>query len=91
MNSCAGRSSRARFRALALGAAVTLVAAACAQATQSGGSGPASGVDPVSQAEPGGNVLPEVAVLDVDTGDTVNLGSLVPAPRPILLWFWAPH
>lgn len=35
--------------------------------------------------------LPAVDVLDVATGDTVNFASLIPADRPVLLWFWAPH
>lgn len=91
MSSCAGGSGKARFRALAFTAALTLVAAACAQSAPPGGSGPARGTDPVSQAAPDGNVVPEVAVLDVGTGDTVDLVSFVPAQRPILLWFWAPH
>lgn len=79
MNSCAGGLSKARLRAVALTAAVALVAAACAQASPSGGSNPDD------------NVIPELGVLNVGTGDTVDLGNLVPAPRPILLWFWAPH
>lgn len=92
MNSCAGGLSKARFKALALTVALTLVAAACSQAAPSGESNTArGGADPASQAEPDGNVVPEVAVLDVGTGDTVDLGSLIPAQRPILLWFWAPH
>lgn len=79
MNSCAGGSSKARLTALVLVAAMTLVAAACAQASPSG----ESNLDD--------NVVPELDVLNVGTGDTVDLGSLVPAQRPILLWFWAPH
>ncbi len=35
--------------------------------------------------------LPAVDVLDVATGETVNFASLIPADRPVLLWFWAPH
>ncbi len=35
--------------------------------------------------------LPNVDVLDVYTGETVNLTSLAPAGTPLLLWFYAPH
>jgi hypothetical protein len=35
--------------------------------------------------------VPSIEVRDVHTGATVSLASLVPAARPILLWFWAPH
>jgi ferric-dicitrate binding protein FerR (iron transport regulator) len=35
--------------------------------------------------------LPEVDVLDVADGSTVQLGSLLPAEKPLLVWFWAPH
>ena len=35
--------------------------------------------------------LPDVSVQDVGAGAQVNLASLLPADRPILLWMWAPH
>jgi len=35
--------------------------------------------------------LPAIDTIDVRTGDTVNLQSLVPSDKPLLLWFWAPH
>ena len=38
---------------------------------------------------PGRSILPDVTVDDV-AGGTVNLASLAPSPRPLLLWFWAP-
>lgn len=91
MKSGVSGPSMARLRALALTAAITLVAVACAQATPSGESNSARGEGSGSQAVTGGNVVPDVAVLDVATGDTVDLGGLIPAERPILLWFWAPH
>jgi hypothetical protein len=43
----------------------------------------------VAPAPAGKSILPDVTVDDV-AGGTVNLSSLAPAPRPILLWFWAP-
>lgn len=35
--------------------------------------------------------LPDVTILRVSTGEELNLSSLAPASRPLLLWFWAPH
>ena len=35
--------------------------------------------------------LPAIDTINVRTGDTVNLQSLVPSDKPLLLWFWAPH
>lgn len=35
--------------------------------------------------------LPDVDVVDVVSGEVLNLRSLVPSDRPTLLWFWAPH
>lgn len=37
------------------------------------------------------SLVPAVDVVDVRTGDTVNLGSVVPSDKPVLLWAWAPH
>jgi len=37
------------------------------------------------------SVLPDVNVLRVSTGETVNLASLAPASTPLIIWFWAPH
>ena len=42
-------------------------------------------------APPAESVIPDVDVVDLATGETVNLASFAPADRPILLWFWAPH
>lgn len=35
--------------------------------------------------------LPAVDVRDVASGETVALAELLPADRPLLVWFWAPH
>ncbi|MFM7537791.1 MAG: hypothetical protein ACKO91_18635 [Acidimicrobiales bacterium] len=35
--------------------------------------------------------LPDVEVLDVATGRPVRLATFVPADKPTLVWFWAPH
>jgi hypothetical protein len=36
-------------------------------------------------------VLPDLVVDDVGAGAKVNLASLAPSQRPVLLWMWAPH
>jgi len=67
---------------VALAAVLTLVAAAC------------SGTTTTTTAEGGaslGSGIPELVVTDVDTGEQVTLASVVPADKPTLLWFWAPH
>lgn len=43
-----------------------------------------------AQVDISNSVLPAVQVKDVAGGD-VNLASLVPSQKPILLWAWAPH
>jgi len=35
--------------------------------------------------------LPEVAVWDVGAAEWVQFADLVPAEKPVVLWFWAPH
>lgn len=55
-----------------------------------GDSGP-SAVD--GAAAPAGtpkNVVPQVEVVDVGTGQRVGLQSRVATDRPTLLWMWAP-
>lgn len=37
------------------------------------------------------SVLPSVEVVDVRSGATVDVASLVPSTTPVLLWAWAPH
>lgn len=64
-----------------------VLAAGCGSAAEE--AGPASNPDGAEQAE--GSVVPEVAVLDVPTGDEIQLTSLVDSDRPTLLWMWAPH
>ena len=44
-----------------------------------------------NEADPSVNELADVEVIDVATGDLVNLKSFAPADKPIVLWFWAPH
>jgi hypothetical protein len=35
--------------------------------------------------------VPDVVVTDVNSGEDVHLRTLIPAERPILFWFYAPH
>ncbi len=35
--------------------------------------------------------LPSVDVIDVASGATLSLASLIASDRPTLLWMWAPH
>ena len=43
------------------------------------------------QAPAAASVLPGLSVDDVAAGTKVDLSSLAPADRPLLVWFWAPH
>lgn len=52
-------------------------------------SGPAASAEP--QGDRSASILPSVEMTDVARGTTVDLASLIPAQRPVLLWFWAPH
>lgn len=40
---------------------------------------------------PADSILPDVEAIEVASGDRVNVASLVPSDKPLLLWFWAPH
>ena len=35
--------------------------------------------------------VPDLDMIDVSTGATVNLQSLVDNTKPLLFWFWTPH
>jgi hypothetical protein len=35
--------------------------------------------------------LPDVEMINLNTGETVQLASYAPAGKPIVLWFWAPY
>ena len=35
--------------------------------------------------------VPDVEMIDISTGATVNLQSFVTNEKPLLFWFWAPH
>jgi hypothetical protein len=44
---------------------------------------------PAAVTEP--SPLPAVEVRDLGTGASADLAGLLPADRPLLIWFWAPH
>lgn len=50
--------------------------------------GTASGTPATSAPEP---VLPVVTVWDVGAKQWVQLADFLPADKPLLVWFWAPH
>ena len=37
------------------------------------------------------NEVPRAVVKDVNSGEDVNLRTLIPAERPILFWFYSPY
>lgn len=92
-----------RIRLLTLIAVIALVAAACgsndtATVTESNPGGTAEALAPDTRENPGGTAapagpgdMPAFEMTDVNTGQTVNLQSLVDGSSPLLLWFWAPH
>ncbi|NNK91834.1 MAG: hypothetical protein HKO87_05320 [Acidimicrobiia bacterium] len=65
--------------------ALAVVAAACG-----GGDGSSDAAGPPEEI-PGVGALPAVEVLDVATGDSVDVSTLLPSDKPLLVWFWAPH
>lgn len=48
-------------------------------------------VEKAAPAPPDAPRLPKVNVVDIRSGDEVNLASLAPSDKPLLVWFWAPH
>lgn len=48
-------------------------------------------VAPVPSAARAASPLPAVDVHDIASGDLVPLQNLLPAAKPLLVWFWAPH
>ena len=83
-----------RVRLLAWAVIVALTAAACGADDAATNAEPAStGTDVAASdapASPSGDV-PDLNMVSVYTGETVNLQSLVSGETPLLFWFWAPH
>ncbi len=45
-----------------------------------------------ADTEPVENLFPDLEVVDLADGETINLAAeLGGGDRPVLLWFWAPH
>lgn len=86
LGACGGsaRTDGAPVRAEGPTPAVESTAGGTASTTAAPGATPAA-----APAAP--SPLPDVAVLDAGTGETVQLAALLPADRPLLVWFWAPH
>ncbi|MFP5224788.1 MAG: hypothetical protein ACLGH3_04405 [Actinomycetota bacterium] len=89
------------IKMMAVGAALALATTACNKpapraASEGDPAPPAAGGPAVHQdppAPPTGVMrpLPDAQVVDIATGKQVNASTLVPASKPVLVWFWAPH
>jgi hypothetical protein len=44
-----------------------------------------------SESDFSANMLPDLQVDDIRSGQKVNLRNVFPAERPVLFWMWAPH
>lgn len=69
--------------------------AALAMFTGCSSDGPARGAE-VSSSAPnaaaaGVSDLPAVTVRNLGTGESADLKALLPAGKPLLVWFWAPY
>jgi len=81
---------RRSSRLAALAVAVIALATAC-------GGAPEASVDPGVRPDlPVANAvsadfLPVVTVWDVGEKEWIQLADFLPADKPVLVWFWAPH
>jgi len=82
------RRQRSRLAALALAAAV--MAAACGGSREASVNPGARPNLPVANAV-STEFLPAVTVWDVGQKEWVQLANFLPADKPVLVWFWAPH
>lgn len=76
---------------------LALVAAGCGSAEGVAGSSPATTLavgtgeqTPIAIPDLPDSDFPDVVVADL-AGGNINLRMLVLEPKPVLLWFWAPH
>mgnify|MGYP001563222065 FL=1 len=72
------------------GVAAALLLAACGGSRQASVDQGARPELPVS-ASAVANQLPKVTVWDVGKKQWVQFGNFLPADKPVLVWFWAPH
>lgn len=86
------RIAAGRRRVVGVALATSLLLAACgADQTREAVSLPTS-ANPTGVAGETTNVFPDLDVVSVATGETVNLkAELSGGDLPVLLWFWAPH
>ena len=98
VTACGGSDAAVTAGATASSAAVqatpSTAAAAGAETPSSETSvaaGPTSNATPMGTAAPVASKLPAIDVVNVNTGETVNLASLGGGDKPILFWAWAPH
>ncbi len=83
-----------RIRFLVCATVLALAAAACGSDDATIVTEPAStGTDVATSDAPASAAgdVPDLDMVSVYTGETVNLQSLVSGQTPLLLWFWAPH
>lgn len=78
------------------GVAIAVVLAACGSGSTGTTNGAGGSQRPSNTADGNATVpervtLPSVDVLDTATGQKVAFGGLLPAAKPVLFWFWAPH
>jgi hypothetical protein len=66
----------------------TLTTAPPTTATSTSASGPAT---PTSTRAARPDEVPNAVVTDVNSGEDLNLRTLIPAERPILFWFYSPN
>ena len=93
---CGGDGASASFQGPAITDATAPVSAIDDKTTEDSpaAAGPSDGVTttvpPAAPTELPDSDYPEVVVADLAGGE-VNLRELALEPRPVLLWFWAPH
>lgn len=76
---------------IAAALAGALLLGACAGGTTGLSTESAAGDSATQAAEGSQNQLPKVDVIDLATGEMVNVASFAPSSTPLVFWFWAPN
>ncbi len=72
--------------------ALGLFAGACSGASTTDVASSTTGDTPTEAPSLSGESdLPDVEMINLNTGESVQLASYAPADKPIVLWFWAPY
>lgn len=79
------------MRLIAVLVLATVVAACGTEREETAPDEPQVGTEASPTTAPGADDVPEVDVVSLADGSTVDLRSLTTPGRPTLLWFWAPH